>query len=237
MEAPLVFSPKRHRYHLALSKLSAPVHSIADIGGYRSRPGIVTQYGISAGYTAVNPSTAWYGPEEIDVQCSGENVPLPDNSYDAVISVDTLEHIERKGRRQVISEMCRLSRNFVVVVVPFQGSSLEMEEEILLKVTRSGGIRDMPSLLEHTQFGLPELDELVEYADQFDLSIEPATPRRLYWAGQLAMAINHVSLGNGALDVNEKVLIWQEKFLQTSPSPVDFSDAYRAVMYKGGATE
>lgn len=231
MTDPLVFSPRRHRYSLALRRLPASTRTIADVGGYRSRAEFVGDYVKGAQYTAINVGPAWYGDGDFDIAIEGVDVPLPDLSFDAAICVDTIEHVRPEDRRQLIKEVCRISRHYSAIVVPFCGDRSPDEETVLLQLTRAGGIADMPSLAEHLQHGLPTLEELRDCANEFGLAIEPATNRALYWAGQWAMAINQLALGSGAESANRAVLEWQEHYLARLPDPVTFDRAYRAVLY------
>jgi SAM-dependent methyltransferase len=232
MTDPLVFSPREHRYSLALRHLPATTRTIADVGGYRSRAELVTKYVKGAEYTAVNVGPAWYPDGDFDVTIEGVTLPLPDASFDAAICVDTLEHVRPEDRRALIGEVCRISRHHAAIVVPFCGGREPDEETLLLQLTRSGGIADMPSLVEHLMYGLPTLDELRDCADEFGLEIVPGTARALYWAGQWAMAINQLALGEAAESTNRTLLEWQEEYLARLPDPATFDGAYRAVLYR-----
>ncbi|MBW1973620.1 MAG: glycosyltransferase, partial [Deltaproteobacteria bacterium] len=88
------------------------------------------------------------------------DAPLRNSSFDIVISSDLYEHIPPRDRLRVISEMLRLSKNFVVLGAPFYSKEVEEAErrvyDFFLKVTG----KPHPWLKEHIENGLPSKDEL-----------------------------------------------------------------------------
>ena len=52
--------------------------------------------------------------------CDAARVPRPDASYDTVLAVHLLEHLEKSHGELVVTEMLRLARHRVVVAVPFE---------------------------------------------------------------------------------------------------------------------
>jgi len=52
--------------------------------------------------------------------CDAARVPRPDASYDTVLAVHLLEHLEESHAELVVAEMLRLARHRVVVAVPFE---------------------------------------------------------------------------------------------------------------------
>jgi len=49
---------------------------------------------------------------------NGSKLEYLDNSFDFVISVDTLEHIPRDGRREIIAEMLRIAKKYIIFAFP-----------------------------------------------------------------------------------------------------------------------
>jgi len=52
--------------------------------------------------------------------CDAARVPAPDRSYDTVLAVHLLEHLQLEHGASVMAEMLRLARRRVVVAVPFE---------------------------------------------------------------------------------------------------------------------
>ncbi len=52
--------------------------------------------------------------------CDAARVPRPDASYDTVVAVHLLEHLEPEHGAEVVAEMLRLARSRIVVAVPFE---------------------------------------------------------------------------------------------------------------------
>jgi 2-polyprenyl-3-methyl-5-hydroxy-6-metoxy-1,4-benzoquinol methylase len=52
--------------------------------------------------------------------CDGARVPMPDRSFDTVLAVHLLEHLEPEHGAAVVAEAQRLARGRVVVAVPFE---------------------------------------------------------------------------------------------------------------------
>jgi len=95
-----------------------------------------------------------------DLMCAGRSLPFADNSVDAVVSLDTLEHIPSQDRKHFVQEMLRVSGKDVVFCTPL-GSNLHRRIEIELNEAwrlQFGG--DFRFLREHIEFGLPTLLEI-----------------------------------------------------------------------------
>lgn len=89
---------------------------------------------------------------------SGMQLPFGDGTFDVVISVDTLEHIPYVQRQQFIDELMRLTRAFSVLTAPFASGYNETAEQILNNFFASVLQFEHPSLTEHLENGLPDLD-------------------------------------------------------------------------------
>lgn len=104
-------------------------------------------------------------------------IPLPDQSYDAVVAVDVLEHIHPKDRKLALSEFARVARYHVIINYPCVDS--KAAQEIALELT------DNPLLREHVQWDLPDSNSiLVELAEfGFSGTVHPHTSIAI-WLGQ-----------------------------------------------------
>lgn len=56
-----------------------------------------------------------FGPTPPLFQCSAEAIPLADGAVDGVFAIRFLFHLDREGRRNVLAEMRRVSRRWLVV--------------------------------------------------------------------------------------------------------------------------
>jgi SAM-dependent methyltransferase len=54
------------------------------------------------------------------IRASATDLPLPDDSFDLVLSTEMLEHLPTVAYRQAISEMHRVSRRYVLIAVPYR---------------------------------------------------------------------------------------------------------------------
>ncbi len=61
---------------------------------------------------------------------SAYRMPFPDNAFDAVISMDMLEHIPANHYNEVIAEIVRLSKRIVILGFPSGTRAAEMEKKI-----------------------------------------------------------------------------------------------------------
>jgi SAM-dependent methyltransferase len=68
-------------------------------------PGVTSYYGIGLG-----------GNPDRLVDLEKEEIPFADNSFNCVLCLDVLEHLD--NAHQVFDELCRVSRNYVVVSLP-----------------------------------------------------------------------------------------------------------------------
>jgi Methyltransferase domain len=106
---------------------------------------------------------------------SGAKLPFPDGSYDFVISVDMLEHVNVNERSEVITELLRVASRRVFLSVPC-GKLAEAHDMALDEFYQHvNGVR-YHFFQDHIENGLPEKDELASRikfsADALGLKIE-----------------------------------------------------------------
>jgi len=97
---------------------------------------------------------------------SGLQLPLEAKSFDVVVSIDALEHVERKDRERFLCELVRVCRRNLLINFPEARSACG--QEVALKLTGNRFIR------EHVEFGLPSKEETIEMLLRIDgkLSIQ-----------------------------------------------------------------
>jgi hypothetical protein len=104
-------------------------------------------------------------------------IPAADGSYDSIVAVDVLEHIEPRDRTQALSEFARVARKHIILNYPCQES--REAQELVLKLTNNSLIR------EHVKWELPNsewvLAELAKHG--FTGTIMPHTSIAV-WLGQ-----------------------------------------------------
>ena len=92
-----------------------------------------------------------------------KKAPFGDSAFDLVLSSELYEHINPEDRLNSLSEMLRISKNYVVLGAPFYSKENEKAEcevnEFFLKVTGT----PHPWLEEHIKNSLPKKDELERY--------------------------------------------------------------------------
>src|ERR1700691_2968328 len=90
------------------------------------------------------------------VQATGLALPFPDESFDLVCSLDTLEHLPGEDRPAFLAELLRVTRDGLYVAFPFDSASNRRAESILVEYASEVLNDPVPALLEHRQFGLPD---------------------------------------------------------------------------------
>ena len=100
--------------------------------------------------------------ERPDVLASGAALPFAPASVDAVVCIDTLEHVPEEGRTRLLAEAARVARDLVVVAAPFDEPRVRAAERFVEHCHRSLFGRSDQWLEEHASCGLPSLQRTVE---------------------------------------------------------------------------
>jgi ubiquinone/menaquinone biosynthesis C-methylase UbiE len=91
------------------------------------------------------------------------SAPFKDRTFDVVVSSDLFEHISPENRENTLSEMLRISKNFVILGAPFYSEkSIEAEIKINEYFRKLTG-NDHPWLSEHIKNGLPSGKKLEDF--------------------------------------------------------------------------
>lgn len=158
----------------------------------------------------------------------GARLPFRDATFDAVVSLDTLEHVFPKSRTAFLSELHRVTSDAVVLSAPFADPELEMAEDALNSFVRQRFGGDFPTLDEHREHGLPLLAPTVAAlgAGDWTTAVLPSgyLPRWL-----LGMLFHHELLATGLAELGEL-----HAYYNATVSSLDTREpAYRHVIVAG----
>lgn len=93
---------------------------------------------------------------------SADKIPFPENSFDAVICVDVLEHIPSKRRHKVIKELIRVTKRKIFLVCPCDKDA-EKEDKIIEAHVKKIFKTSDPFLNEHLTYGLPMSEKIMKF--------------------------------------------------------------------------
>jgi len=126
-------------------------YRVLDVGGHT--PAFWPGFSSIAGTLIPDASVAVvdvYPRAELNnyIQATGLALPFPDESFDLVCSLDTLEHLSGEDRPAFLAELLRVTRDGLYVAFPFDSPSNRWAESTLAEHTSA--------VLNDRQFGLPE---------------------------------------------------------------------------------
>lgn len=82
-------------------------------------------------------------------------LPFPDRSHEAVVSVDVMEHLPPEVRRQAFAELLRVSSRFVWVAFPSGAAATRADRRLAALGAKAG--RETPGWLrDHLEYGVPD---------------------------------------------------------------------------------
>jgi DNA repair exonuclease SbcCD ATPase subunit len=133
---------------------------VLDVGGH---PGFISIF-LPEDETFILDTLPAEGPNY--VQGDGARLPFQNDSFDLVVSIDTLEHIPPDQRLRFLEEQLRTSKNYILLAAPFEDENISLAEQIVNEffIKRIGHPND--SLEEHFANGLPALRETLSFFDQ-----------------------------------------------------------------------
>ena len=150
-------SYERHKaVDLLLGK--AGCNLILDVGGLASA---LANFVHDARVIALNIDTSG------DVRYGGETFPFGVRTFDAVVSLDTLEHLPRELRQGFVQECMRVAKQFVLIAAPLGIQAHSAYEDKLDKLHYEVHGTFNRWLHEHVTCGLPTEVELVELRHLF----------------------------------------------------------------------
>jgi ubiquinone/menaquinone biosynthesis C-methylase UbiE len=123
-----------------------------------------------------------YGAEHVAKETRATRVvasvlelPFEDDSFDAVVALDLLEHIEPASRRRALCELARVARTVAVIGCPTGEQALQADETLAHLYAARGWVA--PGwLTEHFENGFPQVSLLRETLTPFgEVAIVPNT--------------------------------------------------------------
>lgn len=90
---------------------------------------------------------------------NGKRLPFNNNEFDLTISVDCLEHIKKTKREKLIFEILRVTKKFIILVIPCGEKSYLQDKKLDNYFFKTNNYRDK-FLVEHIQNGLPSNEEI-----------------------------------------------------------------------------
>lgn len=153
MKLPLFLKPiDTYERHWVVSRYlrRREVRSVLDVGG----EGLLQRFLRGVNCVTVNVE------DTADVRYDGLALPFQSSSFDAVVSIDVLEHIPKEQRADFVSELLRVADKEVVLAAPYGSDSHKQLEQSALAAYRDVHGKDHAYLREHVEYGLPTLDEL-----------------------------------------------------------------------------
>ena len=116
-----------------------------------------------------------YSPYLKRIKGFANSLPFKNKTFDATICADTLEHIKKKYRKKVITELIRVTKKKIFITIPV-GSFSEKEDIRLYKHLLKTKKWDDPYLKEHIAIGLPkEKDIMLAIPSNFSVKIKNLT--------------------------------------------------------------
>ncbi|OGM15534.1 hypothetical protein A2V56_00075 [Candidatus Woesebacteria bacterium RBG_19FT_COMBO_42_9] len=96
------------------------------------------------------------------VKASAENLPFKDSSFDAVVSVDMMEHLPQNIRQKAVSEMVRIAKSKVYILCP-RGRFSKIIDGLLSKYYQFTHKSELGYLSEHQKYELPSENSIEGY--------------------------------------------------------------------------
>ncbi len=128
----------------------------------------------------------------------GTRLPFEDNSFEAVISTDTLEHIDEDKKILFIKEAIRVSRHYVIIAAPFKTTGVDIAEQKVNDLNRYLFGHGQEWLEEHFLKGKPDLQEIGRFISDAGYEYETIGTNNLYtWLLSTQINLLEAKIGLG----------------------------------------
>ncbi|HVC36220.1 MAG TPA: glycosyltransferase [Candidatus Dormibacteraeota bacterium] len=138
--------------------------TILDVGGYAGKTADFLPQDSVTILDIIDDSQENY------VRGNGLNMPFDDKYFDVVVTTDTLEHISADKRQLFLEECYRVSKEFLIVVAPFESGNTSRTEKEVNNVYRALAGKPYPWLKEHVETGLPKTEVVTAWAKKHGLN-------------------------------------------------------------------
>ncbi|GAC1654940.1 MAG: hypothetical protein NVS4B8_30130 [Herpetosiphon sp.] len=127
------------------------------------------------------------------IRGDGTGLDFGNDSFDLVVSLDTLEHIPQAQRRTFWRELLRVAHHGVILLAPFGTADVDAAEEMLFAYIKAELNAEHQQLKEHREYGLPILKEWLAYLAEHDVPAQ-AFPTGFLDAWLGMMLVKHMLL-------------------------------------------
>jgi SAM-dependent methyltransferase len=124
--------------------------TVLDVGGHRD---LLSRF-VPFEVTAINPDGSG------DLHSTEKLLPFEDGHFDAVVNLDTLEHIPSLERESFIRECLRVTSRLCIIAAPWGSPEHAEAEQSLNDLYKGVYGHGNPYLDEHIAFGLPDHRDL-----------------------------------------------------------------------------
>jgi hypothetical protein len=107
------------------------------------------------------------GPASSSVRARPLELPFADGSFDTVVAVETLQQQPAQQRTDLLRELWRVSRGYLVLVGPFDGPRLRHAEVILRRFLKEKLASGDAELEAHRALGLPSREQCAGLLAEF----------------------------------------------------------------------
>lgn len=162
-ELKLGFQPDIYQRYEFLARLIAAVFGsgphlrLLDVG---SGPARLTGTFLPPSIEIVRTDVSTFDdPDVIQMRPDG-SLPFPDNSFDIVLAMDVLEHVPAERRAALLVECQRVATRALIVAGPVRSPEVVAAEQQFARFVETVSGKVLEFLVEHAQFGLPEVSEI-----------------------------------------------------------------------------
>ncbi len=120
-----------------------------------------------------------------DVTYEGGRLPFEDNSFDAVVSLDTAEHVPIKDRPLWIQDFFRVARKQVIICAPWGSEYQSGVDRDLNDFYKELFGQDHHYLSEHVACTMPDIPEIKEWVGERE--------HKLYFDGDARIYRKHLT--------------------------------------------
>lgn len=200
------------RYRLAADVVLAtvgPSATVLDLGG---GPGSLHAFLPRAKVvsTDIVAPGEWHQQAPRLVLADGARLPFRDGAFDAVVSLDTLEHVRPESRDDFLAETARVAARWALVVCPFDTPGVADADTALRAYVANRFPPDLPTigiLDEHLGYGHPSLERTrALLAAHGDVAVVPSG-RLDRWLGWMIAFFHLLALRDDeVVEVTQRVL-------------------------------